>query len=303
MKPGASPAGAPGTLDLRAVRRNFSRAAPGYNQAAALAREVAGRMASRLDYVKLAPGRILDAGCGTGADLNLLGERYLGALRLGCDPALPMLAQAGSRSAWLRRLLPRLSGGRVALLCGDAAHLPLAPGSVELLWSNLMLHWANDPLMVLEEFQRVLRVGGLLMFSTMGPDTLRELRRAFTAADAAPHVHRFLDMHDLGDMLLAAGFAQPVMDMEVITLTYRSLDDLLRELRAAGARNADARRGRGLLGKRAWQRVIAAYETMRRDGRLPATFEVVYGHAWKPEPRTSADGRAIIRLDLPRRRG
>ncbi|MBI4755480.1 MAG: malonyl-ACP O-methyltransferase BioC [Betaproteobacteria bacterium] len=301
MKPGGAPGQPPGNLDALAVRRNFARAAPGYNQAAALAREVAGRMASRLDYVRLTPARILDAGCGTGADLNLLGERYPGALRLGCDIALPMLAQAGHRSAWLRRLLPRLSGGGVALLGGDAAHLPLVHGSVDLLWSNLMLHWANDPLAVLGEFRRVLAVGGLLMFSTLGPDTLRELRRAFAAADRAPHVHRFVDMHDVGDMLVAAGFAQPVMDMEVITLTYRSLDDLLHELRAAGASNADACRGRGLLGKRAWHRVIATYEAMRRDARLPATFEVIYGHAWKPEPRTTEDGRTIVRFDRPRR--
>lgn len=288
-------------LDKPAVRRAFDRAASTYDRACALQREVAKRMVERLGYVKLTPRRIVDIGCGTGADLNLLGERYRHAQRIGVDLSLPMLRQSADRGVWFKRLLPSFAGGRLRLVCADAERLPLSSGCAALLWSNLALQWLNDPLAALRDMHRVLEVQGLLMFSTLGPDTLRELRQAFAAADGSPHhVHRFLDMHDIGDMLVAAGFSDPVMDMEVLTLTYVSLDDLMSDLRLSGARNASLERGRTLMGKRAWHRTIAAYESMRSDGRLPATFEVVYGHAWKPQPRVAADGRAIVRFDLSR---
>jgi len=291
---------APPQFDLAAARRAFARAAPHYDQAAVLQREVAQRMAERLTYVKLKPSRILDLGCGTGADLNLLGERYPQASRIGCDFAAPMLHEAARRGVWFKRLLPMLTGSRPQFTAADAVRLPLKTASVSLIWSNLMLHWVNDPAAAIKEMRRVLEVDGLLMFTTLGTDTLRELRTAFSSADAAPHVHRFLDMHDIGDMLVAAGFAVPVMDMETITLTYDSLDALLRDLKQSGAHNALAERNRGLMGTRAWHRVITGYEAMRRDGRLPATFEIVYGHAWNPAPRMTEDGRAIVRFDRSR---
>jgi malonyl-CoA O-methyltransferase len=284
-------------LDTQATRRSFDRAAASYDQAAALQREVAKRMVERLQYVKLKPLRIIDVGCGTGADLNLLGERYQEAQRVGVDLSLPMLRTSADRGVWFKRLLPGFARGRSQLVCANAQDLPLRSGCAALLWSNLVLHWLNDPLAAFGEFHRVLDVGGLLMFTTLGPDTLRELRQAFAAADTSPHVHRFIDMHDIGDMLVAAGFGDPVMDMEVLTLTYVSLDDLMQDLRGSGARNAALQRRRGLMGKRAWHRTIVAYESARKDGRLPATIEVVYGHAWKPAPRFVADGRAIVRLD------
>ncbi|MDD5298758.1 MAG: malonyl-ACP O-methyltransferase BioC [Rhodocyclaceae bacterium] len=288
---------APLPLDRAAIRRRFAAAAKGFDQASVLHREVAGRMGERLQYVRLEPRRILDLGCGTGADLNFLGERYPQALRLACDLALPMLAQARERSAWFKRLLR--SGSLPQLLCADAAALPLASGSTSLVWSNLMLHWLDDPLPAFREMQRTLEVGGLLMFSTLGPDTLKELRQAL--GEAPPRVHRFIDMHDIGDMLMAAGFAEPVMDMEVLTLTYGSSDDLLKDLRATGSVNAARARARGLTGRQGWQNAMAALETKRREGRLPATFEVVYGHAWKARPRTTDDGRAIVRFDPGKR--
>jgi len=159
-----------------------------------------------------------------------------------------------------------------------------------------VLQWINEAPRVFSEFRRVLRVGGLLMFTTFGPDTLLELRSAFAGVDRATHVHRFVDMHDLGDMLVHAGFAEPVMDMERITLTYSDAGALMRDLKRTGARNASVGRPRGLTGRGRWQRMLAGIERFRRDGRLPATFEVVYGHAWKPEPRTSEDGRTIVRF-------
>lgn len=174
--------------------------------------------------------------------------------------------------------------------------LPFAASCFSLVWSNLALAAHDDPAAVLREWHRILEVDGLLMFSTLGPDTLKELRAAF-ASDGFPHVHPFVDMHDVGDMLVAAGFAQPVIDMEMLTLTYAGVGGLLEDLRRAGATNAHVARRRGLTGRGIWERARSAYVGRRRDGRVPASIEVVYGHAWKPAPRTTADGRQIVKFD------
>ena len=257
-------------------------------------------MLERLQYVKLAPQCILDAGCGDGHCAGRLAELYRAAQLVGADFAYPMLRAARSRGSWLSRLLAR---ERTGYLCADLAALPLAAASVDLVWSNLALHCVADPQAVLQELRRVLKVGGLLMFSCYGPDTLKELRSSFAAGDAAAHVHEFVDMHDLGDMLAACGYAELVMDMEVITLTYAHIDALFADLRATGQQNALAARRRGLTGKRAFDAMRTAYETLRRGGRLPASFEIVYGHAWKSAPRKTEDGRAIVTLQPRRGRG
>jgi malonyl-CoA O-methyltransferase len=289
----------PPAIDRRAVLRASSRAAASYAGAAVLAREVESRMLERLQYIKLAPQRVLDAGCGDGDGARRLAGAYPEAQLLGLDFAYPMLRTAASRASWLRRALAR---DRVDWLCADLAALPLAPASVDLAWSNLALHCAGDPLPALKELRRVLKVGGLLMFSCYGPDTLKELRSAFAAGDGAGHVHGFIDMHDLGDMLSACGYADPVMDMELITLTYAGADALLADLRASGQANALAARRRGLTGKGVFGAMRTAYEALRRDGSLPASFEIVYGHAWKPQQRTTDDGRAIVQMELQRSR-
>ena len=254
-------------------------------------------MLERLSYIKLTPARILDAGCGDGQGLKRLAERYPDADLAGLDFALPMLQAARGREAWLRRVFKRT---RIDYLCADFDRVPLPAASVDLAWSNLALHCAGDPQPALKELHRVLKVGGLLMFSCYGPDTLKELRAAFAADASAPHVHGFIDMHDLGDMLSSCGFAAPVMDMEVITLTYADTQALCADLRATGQVNACAERRRGLTGKGVFDALRAGYETLRCDGRLPASFEIVSGHAWKPEPRLSGDGRAVIRMPAPR---
>ena len=254
-------------------------------------------MLERLQYIKLAPQRVLDVGCGDGHGARGLAQIYPDAQLLGLDFAYSMLQTARGHGAWLRRLFAR---ERVAYLCADMAALPLAAASVDLAWSNLALHCLGDPLPALKEMRRVLRVGGLLMFSCYGPDTLKELKRAFAAGDSAMHVHDFIDMHDLGDMLSACGYAEPVMDMELITVTYADVDALIKDLRASGQVNALAGRRRGLTGKDAYRAMRAAYEELRRDGSLPASFEIVYGHAWKPQPRVSEDGRAIVKFETGR---
>ena len=273
-------------IDARAARRHFGRAAATYLAAARLETEVGTRMLERLDYVRIAPARILDAGSGPAPQAAALGRRYPGAQLLAVDFSLPLLRQARA-VGWLARLR---GARRPAAICASLGRLPFAAGSVQLLWSNMALHWAQDPRAALAEFHRVLAPEGLLMFSTLGPDTLKELR----AAAGEGRVHSFADMHDLGDWLVAAGFSAPVMDAETINLVYRDLAKLLADLRASGQTNARADRARGLAGKR--------LRTALAQAGSRATCEVVYGHAWKGAPRRSADGRSIVQFDrLPRK--
>ncbi|MFT4173586.1 MAG: methyltransferase domain-containing protein [Rhodocyclaceae bacterium] len=280
-------------IDRRLVRARAARRAGQADEAGFLAREVAQRMAERLAYIKHEPARILDAGCGIGRDLPLLAQRYPQAERIGVDFALPLLRLARGERGFFQKLLGDLRKSDPRFVCADLTALPLARASVQMVWSNLVLNWLADPMPAFREMHRVLEVGGMLMFATLGPDTLKELRAAMPAG-SGERVHRFIDMHDLGDALVTAGFAEPVMDMETITLTYDHVDGLLRDLRHAGATNAASTRPRGLSGRNGWARARAGYEQLRRDGRLPATFEIVYGHAWKAAPRTTEDGRAVI---------
>jgi malonyl-CoA O-methyltransferase len=282
------------TLDKRAVRRSFERAAAGYDAAAVLQHEVCRRMLERLEYVKHAPAAILDAGSGTGNAIPTLRERYPAATLVALDLSRAMLERARGRTRWWHAL----PGLRPALyaVCADIERLPLARESVGLVWSNLALQWVNDLPRALSEMHRVLSPAGLLMFSTMGPDTLKELRSAYKGADAHSHVSRFVDMHDIGDMIVAAGYADPVMDMEQITLTYADVRALMHDLKAIGAHNATLGRPGGLTAKSALRAVERNYEAFRKDGKLPATFEIVYGHAWKPEARVGPTGHRVIDL-------
>lgn len=276
------------TLQSRAIRRAFDRAAASYDGAAVLQKTVRDELAARLDLLGFAPSTVVDLGCGTGHSTRALRDRWRDARVIAVDLAPGMLAQAGERQGWFRRF------DRV---CADAARLPFRDGSIDLLWSSLMLQWAVDIDAVLAEVRRVLAPRGYFTFTTFGPDTLRELREAWRVADDRVHVHRFLDMHDLGDALVRAGFADPVMDVDRITLTYDDVRGVMRDLQAIGARNAAAGRGRGLVGKGAFARVVAEYDRHRRDGRLPATYEVVYGQAWTPGERApirSRRGEATI---------
>ena len=271
-------------LDPRAARRRFERAAPSYGEASRLEAEIGARMLERLDYLKIAPRRILDAGSGPSREAGGLKSRYPRSELIAVDFSVEMLCSQPPRL--LDRLLKRNSR---QLLCGDVTCLPLAPGTIDLVWSNMTLHWVKDPLAAFREFSRVLAPQGLLMFSALGPDTLKELR----VAAGATRVHEFIDMHDLGDMLVAAGFSAPVMDMEVLTFTYKGADALLADLRAGGQTNARADRARGLSGK-------GFLEKLRASAGKRGTFEVVYGHAWKGVPRKLADGRDIVEFRSPR---
>ena len=287
-------------IDARRVRTLFAEP---QRVAAAdfLRREIAERMHERLSLVKIVPQRVLDAGCGAGPDLGTLQKTYPAAQIVGIDASAAMLAGAKSPAPALRslnqmlsRLMPAKAG--VDLLCGDFGNLPFGPNSIDLVWSNLALHWHPQPDRVFAEWRRVLRVDGLLMFSNFGPDTFKELRTAFAVLDETPHTLPFVDMHDFGDQLVEAGFSTPVMDAERITVTYGSVEALLADVRAIGG-NPLATRRRGLIGRAAWQRMLDALEAMRgADGKIGLTFEVIYGHAFRPVPKTTAAGEAIVRF-------
>lgn len=260
----------PFALDQRRVRQDFGAAASTYDQAARLQRDVLDRLLERADELKASPRVILDAGCGTGQGARLLSDRWRKSHVIALDIAAPMAARARRRRRWFRKL---------DAVCADAACLPLTDASVDLVFSNLMLQWMDDPAATFSEFRRVLKPDGWLLFTSFGPDTLGELRAAWAAADTAVHVNRFIDMHDVGDALVRTGFVDPVMDVDRIVTWYESPQALMRELKAIGAQNANRGRPAGLTGRRKFAAMSAAYET-RRDARgLPASWEVMFGQA------------------------
>lgn len=274
------------SLDKRHLRNAFERAATGYDQTAVLQREVSNRMLSRLEYIKYLPDVILDAGSGTGYGSQQLAKRYPDSQLIAVDIAWAMLSHARPETTWWQRWSP-LHKPQIYHVCADIEQFPVKDGSVGMVWSNLALQWCNDLDLTFGEMNRVLHTSGLFMFSTFGPDTLKELRQSFARVDAFSHVNRFIDMHDIGDLLVHNGFSTPVMDMEYITLTYSDVISVMRDLKAIGAHNVTQGRRQGLTGKTMWKKAMDQYEALRRDGKLPATFEVVYGHAWKPQSRQS----------------
>ncbi len=286
----------PFRLDRSAVRFGFERAAKSYDAAAILPTHVREELLSRLPLVNLSPKVVVDLGCSTGQGARELKRRFRACTVIALDSAFGMLRHAARHSSWLRPF---------KLVCADAQRLPLADASVDLIFSSLLLHWVDDLDAALAEVRRVLAPGGFFAFATLGPDTLRELREAWAAADDGVHVSGFRDMHDVGDALSRAGFSEPVLDVERLTVTYDDVAALRRDLRDTGASLAGAQRARGLTSPRRWQRMIAAYECLRSGGTLPATCEVVYGAAWNGGSRQGAtmrEGEASVPVHAIRRR-
>ena len=279
-------------LDPVLLAQTFSKAAKTYNAVAHLQQEVCERTFERLEFTTIKPELIVDVGCGTGFASKLLKAKYKKAKLISIDLAEGMLQQARKQFSWWKK--PKF-------ICADAAHLPLASNSVDLLFSSLMLHWSNDIAAVVKEWSRVLKPNGLLMFATLGPDTFKELKAAWAQVDNLVHVNAFPDMHDIGDALLKGKLADPVMDMEFITVTYTKVEKLLRELKALGVNNRNAGRSRKVTTPAALKAMYAAYDTFKLEsGRLPATYEVVYGHAWGshlPQQETTAPGVVKVSLD------
>lgn len=280
-------------LDKRQVRRAFGRAADDYDAFAVLQREIASRMMQRLDTMRIQPAVVLDIGCGTGEATGLLLRRYPKARVWAMDIAMPMLAHARRRGRWLRR---------PGCVCADLDALPFADASVDLVFANASLQWSADPMRAFADIGRILRPGGLLLFSSFGPDTLHELRAAWADVDGYEHVHRFVDMHDYGDMMMHAGLADPILDVERMTLTYGDAKQLMREVKGIGAGNATSGRYAGLTGRERFRQVCQAYERFRGgDGRLPVSYEVVHGHAWGGTQRR-VDGETRVPLEVLRPR-
>ena len=272
-------------LDPRAVRRAFDRASRTYDATAAVQREIRARLLERLDIVRLDPAAVLDLGAGTGQASRELKRRYPSARVLALDLSPAMLRQGARHQGLLRRFAP---------LCGDAHRLPLQAASLDLVLSNLVLEWCHDPDAVFAEVARVLRPRGLFTFTTVGPDTLKELRELWRGVDQYTHVHRFIDMHDFGDALVRAGFAEPVMDTERLTVTYPSLAALHRELRGSGASNIAYGRARGLTGRTRVAALAARSEALARNGPLSISVEVIHGHAWAGERRARRGNDEVL---------
>ena len=274
------------SLETTRVAASFDQAARDYDAASFLQKEVSERLLERLELTTVAPARVLDVGCGTGRPTRQLLKRYPKADVIGVDLAPGMLMVAESRHPWF--------GRRARYIQAEASDIPLPDASCDLVYASLLLQWCEDLDKTLLEWRRLLKPHGLLLLSTLGPDTLKELRAAWSAVDGYNHVNRFLDMHDVGDALIRAGFVEPVMDVEHVVLTYEDARGLMRDLKTIGAHNVTAGRRRGLMGRGRLKAFADAYEQFRNQGRLPATYEVVYGTAWAPKfmPTAALKGRA-----------
>lgn len=263
-------------FNQKKVRRAFDQAAEHYEEFAVLQNEVCQRLLDKLDIVKISPQYILDAGTGTGSAIPQLFKKYKKAQLVALDLSEQMLKQAGSHGSIFRS--PHL-------VCADIENLPFVDNVFDLVFSSLSMQWCNDLGAALREAKRVLKPGGLFVFTTFGPDTLKELRQSWEKVNNENHVNQFIDMHDIGDALLHDGFAEPVMEAEIITITYDTVERLMHDLKAIGANitsDSVEKENAGLGGKKAMQKMREAYETYRKDNVLPASYEIIYGHAWKP---------------------
>jgi malonyl-CoA O-methyltransferase len=268
----------------KAVQLAFDRFAGIYDEHAALEQEVGLRLLERLEFHRLAPQRILDLGCGTGRTSAALKARFRKAQVIGLDSSRMMLAQLQRRSALLRPL---------RAVCADFAALPLPDRSSELIISNMALQWSTDLEPLFAEIRRVLAPGGMLLFSTLGPASFRELRTALADCDASASGREFADILDVGNALVAAGFQEPVMDAERITLNYPDSRALVTELGATGSALL-------LNAKHNLAEIVdcldTAYQRFRVDGRFPVSYEIVYGAAFGPgegQPRKTAQGDVV----------
>ena len=264
------------------ISKAFNQHAVEYELAAKVQHEIGTRLLERLHYLKIAPQRILDLGCGSGIFSRELAQMYPKAQIVGLDLAYLMLLQAQKKHSW-RRKWP--------LVSADMKQLPFAAGAFDLVFANQVIHWGESLEAVFRELNRVMKPNACLMFTTLGPDTFKELKHAWSGANDFAHVNEFPDMHDVGDCLMAEHFLEPVMDMELLAVHYESLPKLVHSLKAQGVKNINLRRNQGLTGRSSWKKFEQNYSSLQTDtGRYPLTYEVVYGHAWKGEQRKTEQG-------------
>ena len=286
-------------IDEKALRTAFNQSAGSYDAVARVQKEVGQRMLERLDFMTMQPQCIVDLGAGTGYFTHKLAKRYRKARVISLDFALGMMQYAKTRKSWLMKS---------HYICADLHHIPLPDNSVDLIYSNCVLQWSNNLSNAIKESYRILKPGGLFMFTSMGPDTLKELRASWADVDTEQHVNTFIDMHDIGDLLLACQFIEPVMDMEMVQLEYADVKTLMQELKTLGAHNVSQQRQRTLTGKGKLKKLLAAYQSFQlANGYYPASYEIIYGHAWKAEGRNTfiadKDGVAQIPVTKIMKRG
>lgn len=264
------------------ISKAFNKQASSYEQAALIQKEIGNRLFERLSFLKINPKYILDLGCGSGFFSQQLRKRYPKALVVGLDLAHEMLVQAKKKQRILRRW---------PLVNADMLHLPFPEGLFDLVFANQVIHWGNPLSTLFRELNRVMNVNACLMFTTLGPDTFKELKQAWQGVDDFAHANHFADMHDLGDILLAERFLEPVVDMEYLSLHYQTPIQLVRSLKAQGVKNINYARNKGLTSKSSWAKFEQNYETLRTpEGKYPLSYEVVYGHAWKGAQRKTTQG-------------
>lgn len=260
----------------------FQRCAPDYEAFAKIHQEIEHRLLTRLDYFLMQPRTILDLGCGTGILSAQLKQRYPEALVVSTDIAQSMLAQVHKKQT---------PSHQWPLICADMNLLPFDSASFDLIVTNQAIHWSSDIGGLFAELNRVLRLNGCLMFSTLGPDTFQELRQSWAKIDSDGHVNEFLDMHHLGDALLAEHFLDPVVDMEYLTVHYPSVKELIRSLKKQGVHNHHPKKSRGLTSVQRWNIFEKMMHTLSTDeGKIPLSYEVIYGHAWKGATQVTEQG-------------
>lgn len=264
------------------ISKAFGKHASEYELAAKVQHEIGTRLFERLSYLKIAPQRILDLGCGTGTFSRELALLYPKAQIIGLDLTQAMLIQSRKKQGWRRKW---------SLVRADMLYMPFATGLFDLVFANQVIHWGNPMAQVFREINRVMNVNGCFMFTTLGPDTFKEIRQAWSRTNDFAHTNVFIDMHDIGDTLMAERFLEPVMDMELLSVHYESLAKLIKSLQAQGVKNINSQRNPGLTGKNAWQQFEKNYsELTTEQGKYPLTYEVLYGHAWKGEQRRTDHG-------------
>lgn len=277
-------------LDKSQIAKSFNKIAANYDQVAILQREIAHRLVERLDYINIHPEVIVELGSATGYCTQLIQQRYPQAKIIAIDLAFNMLSYAIEKSPT-----------QINPICADAYHLPLQDNSVDLIISNMMLPWCDDHEMLFRECHRVLRPEKLLMFTTLGPDTLKELRLSWASVDNYPHVNVFTDMHDIGDALVQAQFLDPVMDSENIQLLYPRTELILQDLKMMGSQNMNCDKRKSLISKSKHTQLLSEYEKYRLDsGEVPVSCEITYGHAWSANwhEGQAADNEGTVSISL-----
>ncbi len=270
------------------VRDSFNKAAYSYDQFAFVQQEVCQRLLERLDYIKIVPQMILDVGAGTGQGTQGLANIYPDATIIALDMAEQMLIQNRAKLIPQSNLIAKVkhlfkTDYKEQFVCADAEQLPFADASMDMIFSSLTIQWCTDLNALFSEFRRVLKPGGLLMFTTLGTATLKELKASWAEVSDKQHINQFTNMHEIGDALYNAQVENPVMDNETITLNYGSVKQMMRELKAVGANNHNQGREHALTGKDRFQALVKAYQQFRTDAGLPVTYEILYGHAWNPQ--------------------